>query len=125
MPERSGVILQGDYLHGRDKNDIAWAAFERAYDRLVEEQGPDMNAWKYETRKLRVGDLLEVDYRSCGAIWIATEFGDRVRSRTMAVSGQSENPNSPHYDDQLDLFVNWELKEMPFYPDEFPPRESQ
>ena len=116
--------MQVDYLHGRDKNDVAWAAFERVYAKLVEEHGPDMDLWDYQPRTMRVGDLLELDTRNCGAIWIATEFGDRVRSETMAVAGQSENPKSPHYDDQLELFQNYELKPMLFYPDEFPPRKN-
>ncbi|MDJ0908738.1 MAG: acylase [Woeseiaceae bacterium] len=43
------------------------------------------------------------------------EFGDRLRARTVLVGGQSNDPSSPHFTDQVELYTSHEWKEIAFY----------
>ncbi len=43
------------------------------------------------------------------------EFGDRLRARTVLVGGQSNDPSSPHFTDQIELYTSHEWKEIAFY----------
>jgi acyl-homoserine lactone acylase PvdQ len=55
-------------------------------------------------------------YGSSGNSFIAVvEFGDKVRAKTMLAGGQSSDPESPHFDDQAQRYVDREFKEAAFY----------
>ena len=43
------------------------------------------------------------------------EFGDKVRAKSILVGGQSNDPASPHFDDQASLYVDHEFKDVAFY----------
>jgi acyl-homoserine lactone acylase PvdQ len=43
------------------------------------------------------------------------EFGDRVRAKSILVGGQSNDPASGHFDDQVPLYANQAWKEVAFY----------
>lgn len=43
------------------------------------------------------------------------EFGDRVRAKSLLAGGQSGDPDSPHFDDQAERYVNVEFKDVPYY----------
>jgi acyl-homoserine-lactone acylase len=43
------------------------------------------------------------------------EFGDKVRARSILVGGQSNDPDSPHFDDQAPLYVEQEFKDVAYY----------
>ena len=43
------------------------------------------------------------------------EFGDRVRAKSILVGGQSNDPASPHFDDQAPLYVEHEFKDVAYY----------
>ncbi|HBX38066.1 MAG TPA: hypothetical protein DEG76_12560, partial [Pseudohongiella sp.] len=43
------------------------------------------------------------------------EFGDRVRAKSLLAGGQSNDPNSPHFDDQAQRYVDREFKDVAFY----------
>ncbi len=43
------------------------------------------------------------------------EFGDRVRAKTVLVGGQSNDPDSPHFTDQVELYTSHEWKEIAYY----------
>jgi len=43
------------------------------------------------------------------------EFGDRVRAKTLLAGGQSGDPDSPHFDDQAERYVNVEFKDAAYY----------
>ncbi len=43
------------------------------------------------------------------------EFGDRVKAKSLLAGGQSNDPNSPHFDDQIDPYVDVKFKDVAFY----------
>jgi acyl-homoserine lactone acylase PvdQ len=43
------------------------------------------------------------------------EFGDRLRAKSILVGGQSNDPASPHFDDQAPLYVEHEFKDVAYY----------
>ena len=45
----------------------------------------------------------------------AMEFGEKVRAKTILAGGQSSDPNSPHFNDQAEMYANGEFKEVAFY----------
>ena len=45
----------------------------------------------------------------------AVEFGEKIRAKSILAGGQSGDPNSPHFDDQIQGYANAEWKEVPFY----------
>jgi len=45
----------------------------------------------------------------------AVEFGDKVKAKTMLAGGQSGDPDSPHFDDQAQRYIDIEFKDVPYY----------
>ena len=43
------------------------------------------------------------------------EFGDKVVAKTMLAGGQSNDPNSPHFDDQAQRYADVEFKDIAYY----------
>ncbi|MGM0632678.1 MAG: penicillin acylase family protein [Pseudomonadota bacterium] len=55
-------------------------------------------------------------YGAAGNSFVAVvEFGDRVRARTLLAGGQSNDPDSPHFDDQVQMYVEPRFKEAAYY----------
>jgi len=55
-------------------------------------------------------------YGTRGNSFVAVvEFGDKVKAKTMLAGGQSGDPNSPHFNDQLQRYADIEFKEVPYY----------
>lgn len=55
-------------------------------------------------------------YGSSGNSFVAVvEFGDKVSAKTLLVGGQSGDPASPHFDDQVRRYVEREFKDVAFY----------
>ncbi len=55
-------------------------------------------------------------YGTSGNSFVAVvEFGDRVRAKTLLAGGQSGHPDSPHFDDQAQRYVDREFKEVAYY----------
>ncbi len=117
--ERAGVELRGDYLHGRDKDEIAFRCFRKVLDDLIEKHGRDMNEWPFNPGEMEVQGLSKYPTRTCGTHWTAVDMGPSIRSTNMLVPGQSGLSRSPHYQDQLGLFRDWQLKEFQFAPEDF------
>lgn len=45
----------------------------------------------------------------------AVEFGKRLYARTIVTGGESSNPASPHFSDQIEGYLNGHFKEVLFY----------
>ena len=43
------------------------------------------------------------------------EFGDKVKAKSILAGGQSGDPNSPHFDDQIERYANADWKDVAFY----------
>ena len=55
-------------------------------------------------------------YGTRGNSFVAVvSFGDRLKAKSILAGGQSGDPNSPHFDDQISLYANHSLKEVAFY----------
>jgi acyl-homoserine-lactone acylase len=45
----------------------------------------------------------------------AVEFGERLRAKAVTAGGLSSDPDSPHFDDQAELYAKGELRDVFFY----------
>ncbi|OQD42585.1 acylase [Croceivirga radicis] len=45
----------------------------------------------------------------------AVEFGEKVKAKSILAGGQSGDPNSPHFDDQIEGYANRRWKNVAFY----------
>lgn len=45
----------------------------------------------------------------------AVEFGDKVKAKTILAGGQSGNPSSAHFNDQIQKYADLDWKDVPFY----------
>ncbi|MDP5062093.1 MAG: penicillin acylase family protein, partial [Maribacter sp.] len=43
------------------------------------------------------------------------EFGEKVKAKSILAGGQSGDPSSHHFDDQIVRYKNVNWKEVPFY----------
>jgi len=58
-------------------------------------------------------------YGDYGNSFVAlVEFGKRVRARAITAGGESGNPASPHFADEIQRFASGDLREVYFYPDQ-------
>ena len=46
------------------------------------------------------------------------EFGDKVRAKSLLAGGQSGDPNSPHFTDQVDDYIAGRFKDVAYYRDD-------
>jgi acyl-homoserine-lactone acylase len=58
-------------------------------------------------------------YGTSGNSFVAIiEFGDRVTARAVSIGGESGNPASAHFTDQVSRYVNGALRPVYFYPED-------
>lgn len=58
-------------------------------------------------------------YGTRGNSFVAVvEFGERVRAKAVTAGGQSGDPASPHFNDQIELYARGELRPVYFYPED-------
>jgi acyl-homoserine-lactone acylase len=58
-------------------------------------------------------------YGTYGNSFVAVvEFGDRVRAHAVSAGGESDDPKSPHFNDQAQRFASGDLRTVYFYPDQ-------
>ncbi|WP_416878932.1 penicillin acylase family protein [Litorimonas sp.] len=46
------------------------------------------------------------------------EFGDKIKAKSLLAGGQSNDPDSPHFDDQILPYINVKFKDVPYYRDD-------
>ena len=64
-------------------------------------------ARSYDTKRL---------YGTSGNSFVAVvEFGDKVKAKSLLAGGQSSEPASPHFDDQVQPYRNVQFKEVAYY----------
>lgn len=55
-------------------------------------------------------------YGTRGNSFVAVvEFGDKVKAKSILAGGQSSDPNSPHFKDQVQPYINMQFKNVPYY----------
>jgi acyl-homoserine-lactone acylase len=58
-------------------------------------------------------------YGASGNSFVAVvEFGDRIRAHAVSTGGQSGDPSSKHFNDQVGRYVAGELRPVYFYPED-------
>lgn len=53
------------------------------------------------------------------------EFGDKVRARSILAGGQNNNPDSAHFDDQVQRYIDRDFKEVAYYRDDVERRSEE
>ncbi len=53
------------------------------------------------------------------------EFGDKVKAKTMLAGGQSNDPNSPHFDDQAQRYADMQFKDVAYYREDVEARAQE
>jgi acyl-homoserine-lactone acylase len=53
------------------------------------------------------------------------EFGERVRAKSLLAGGQSGDPDSPHFDDQAEMYRKADFKEVPYYKEDVMARAEE
>ncbi|OEJ99542.1 acylase [Roseivirga misakiensis] len=53
------------------------------------------------------------------------EFGDRVKAKSMLAGGQSNDPNSPHFDDQAQRYADAQFKDVAYYKEDVEARAKE
>jgi acyl-homoserine lactone acylase PvdQ len=53
--------------------------------------------------------------RSGNSFVAVVEFGDRVRAKSLLAGGQSNDPESSHFDDQAERYTEHRFKDVAFY----------
>ena len=65
-------------------------------------------------------------YGTSGNSFVAVvEFGDRVKAKSMLAGGQSGHPDSPHFYDQAQRYVDREFKDVAFYKEDVEKRATR
>jgi acyl-homoserine lactone acylase PvdQ len=55
-------------------------------------------------------------YGTRGNSFVAVvEFGAKVKAKSILAGGQSGDPKSPHFDDQIQRYADMQFKDVPFY----------
>ncbi|HYE99292.1 MAG TPA: penicillin acylase family protein [Planctomycetota bacterium] len=104
--DRAPVKLKFDYLRGRDLPTMLRSSLKDAM-----RGGEAALAWKEPSINFK-GAVGAVKSKNGRGTWHAVvEMGpDGPRAVSVCAPGQSEDPASPHYRDQLELFERWAYK---------------
>lgn len=69
---------------------------------------PSYNSRYYDGTKKRYGV-------SGNSFICAVEFGEKIKAKSLLAGGESGNPDSKHYADQLEMYTKGEFKDVLFY----------
>jgi penicillin G amidase len=114
---QSSVPVAWDYLQGRSANEVRLKALSEALAELRRKQGDDMSQWGYHTEWIDFKPLRSIPWYSRGTYIQEVELTDPAPHGVWILPpGESENPHSPHYDDQLLLASWWMFAPMKLMP---------
>ncbi len=64
----------------------------------------------------RHGENTKRQYGVAGNSFVAVvEFGEKVKAKSILAGGQNGDPNSPHFDDQSERYVDGKFKDVAYY----------
>ena len=64
-------------------------------------------------------------YGTRGNSFVAVvSFGDRLKAKSILAGGQSGDPSSPHFDDQISMYANRSFKDVAFYKEDVEARSQ-
>jgi penicillin G amidase len=110
---QSSVALSRDYLGGQNPDGVRLRALDEALGQLRQENGPDMSTWGYHFEWIKFDPLPSIPWYSRGTYIQAVELArPRLHGDWILPPGQSEDPHSPHYSDQLSLAGWWRYAPM-------------
>ena len=65
-------------------------------------------------------------YGTRGNSFVAVvEFGEKVRAKSLLAGGQSGDPDSPHFDDQAEMYRTATFKDVPYYREDVEARAAE
>ncbi|HXG93326.1 MAG TPA: penicillin acylase family protein [Blastocatellia bacterium] len=110
---KSGVPPSRDYFNGKNKDEVLVEALRKAIDDLSKKRGPQMNLWTYSQGEIDFKPLPGIIATNRGTYIQAIELSKPIfRSVNILPPGQSEDPRSPHYNDQREMAGYWRFKPM-------------
>jgi acyl-homoserine-lactone acylase len=69
---------------------------------------PSYNSRYYENTQKRYGV-------SGNSFICAVEFGPKIKAKSLLAGGESGNPTSKHFNDQLEMYTKGKFKDVLFY----------
>jgi penicillin amidase len=101
------------FLHGpRSRDSVVLEAFRTAVEEL-KRRSPRSYEWGFAApMNERFAPLPAVPQQNRGTYIQIVELGQAVRAISILPPGQSEDPKSPHYSDQLNLSSWWKFKPL-------------
>lgn len=103
----SSVPLSFNFLDGKTSNEVRLRALREALAELRRERGPDMSQWGYHTKWIDFNPLHSIPWYNRGTYIQQVELTSPTPHGVWILPpGESENPKSPHYQDQL-LPASW------------------
>ena len=116
--DQAGLPLGYDYLEGENLSGAVTDALIAALDDLSAEYGStDPDDWHQpvaviDFEEVGAGSVPDIIWMNRGSYNHLARLRGRVEAYNVLPPGQSGNPFSPHFADQLDLYVDWEYKPM-------------
>lgn len=116
--DQAALPLAYDYLEGDTVSEAVTEALIRALDELAAEHGSnDPGDWEQAISVIHwtpqgVGSVPDTIWMNRGTYNQLVDLRGRVQAWNVVAPGQSGDPTSPHFSDQLELYATWEYKEM-------------
>jgi penicillin amidase len=112
--------LSYDYLGGQDVGATVTAALVNALDQLAAQYGQDVDGWLQPVAHISweplpfVPAVPDTSWMNRGTYnqLVHLGRGSRLTAQNVVSPGQSGDPASPHFADQLGLYANWQYKPM-------------
>ena len=96
------------------------------HGRAWQEEVADDHDSAHNVQPVQAGER-EIDRveRALGRHVAVVEFGDKVRAKTLLAGGQSGDPDSPHFDDQAQRYVDRAFKDVAYYKEDIERRAQR